>query len=383
MKYLIKFYIILSISLIFCSNSYSAEKIKIGLVIPLSGENKELGESVLKSVRLAVNDINDDRIVIIPKDNNDDPDKTLQVSKELYDQGIKIIIGPIFKKNTTKLDKLNNDLIFLSFTNKTDNSKKNIISAGVNSISQFNAIKKFQTLNNIERSFLLSPNSDILDEIKTGIKKSKIKLKDKFFYDPDPTLITKQIEDVTRYRIRKQNLADEIKRVEKSDDSNKEKKLAQLEKLDTIGGINFDSVIIADFEEDLKSVATSLIYTDIPPTRVSYITLNQWFDKSLLNEIMIQPIYFPSVNYENYKNYLNKYNDNFNGNSNQIAFLSYDLTGLIYYVLFKNNFVVNNEIFYKKNSFKGKIGIFEIDKNIITHQLNFYVIDNKEIKKIF
>ena len=383
MKYLIKFYIILSISLIFCSNSYSAEKIKIGLVIPLSGENKELGESVLKSVRLAVNDINDDRIVIIPKDNNDDPDKTLQVSKELYDQGIKIIIGPIFKKNTTKLDQLNNDLIFLSFTNKTDNSKKNIISAGVNSISQFNAIKKFQTLNNIERSFLLSPNSDILNEIKTGIKKSKIKLKDKFFYDPDPTLITKQIEDVTRYRIRKQNLADEIKRVEKSDDSNKEKKLAQLEKLDTIGGINFDSVIIADFEEDLKSVATSLIYTDIPPTRVSYITLNQWFDKSLLNEIMIQPIYFPSVNYENYKNYLNKYNDNFNGNSNQIAFLSYDLTGLIYYVLFKNNFVVNNEIFYKKNSFKGKIGIFEIDKNIITHQLNFYVIDNKEIKKIF
>ena len=383
MKYLIKFYIILSISLIFCSNSYSAEKIKIGLVIPLSGENKELGESVLKSVRLAVNDINDDRIVIIPKDNNDDPDKTLQVSKELYDQGIKIIIGPIFKKNTTKLDQLNNDLIFLSFTNKTDNSKKNIISAGVNSISQFNAIKKFQTLNNIERSFLLSPNSDILDEIKTGIKKSKIKLKDKFFYDPDPTLITKQIEDVTRYRIRKQNLADEIKRVEKSDDSNKEKKLAQLEKLDTIGGINFDSVIIADFEEDLKSVATSLIYTDIPPTRVTYITLNQWFDKSLLNEIMIQPIHFPSVNYENYKNYLNKYNDNFNGNSNQIAFLSYDLTGLIYYVLFKNNFVVNNKIFYKKNSFKGKIGIFEIDKNIITHQLNFYVIDNKEIKKIF
>ena len=63
---------------------------------------------------------------------------------------------------------------------------------------------------------------------------------------------------------------------------NKEKKNHQLEKLDTIGGINFDSVIIADFEESLKSVATSLIYTDIPPSRVTYITLNQWFDKSLI-----------------------------------------------------------------------------------------------------
>ncbi len=383
MKHLIKFYTALLFLFIFCFNSYATDRIKIGLVIPLSGDNKELGESILKSVRLAVNDINDNKIQIIPRDNQNDPDRTLEVSKELYNQGARIIIGPIFKKNTLKLDSLNNDLIFLSFTNKIYGSKKNVISAGVNSISQFNAITKFKNLNKIERSFLFAPNSDILEEIKIGIKNSKIKLKDQYFYDPDPTLITKQIEDKTRYRIRKQNLFDEIKRVENSDDRNKEEKIARLEKLDTIGGINFDSVIIADFEESLKSVATSLIYTDIPPSRVKYITLNQWFDKSLINEVMIQPLYFPSVSQENYNEYLKKYSENFKTTSNQIAFLSYDLTGLVYYLLFKNNFIVDNKIFYKKNSFKGKIGIFEIDKNIITHQLNFYVIENKEIKKIF
>ena len=383
MKYLIKFSIKLIFFVLIIFNSCTADPIKIGLVIPLSGDSKELGQSVLKSVRLAVNDINDDKIVIIPRDNQNDPDKTLEVSKELYNNGVKIIIGPIFKKNTTRLNQLNDDIIFVSFTNKIEDTKKNIISAGVNSISQFNAIKKFQIKNGIERSYLFAPDNSILEEIKIGIKKSKINLKDKFFYDPDPTLITKQVEDVTRYRIRKQNLIDEIKRIEDSNDVNKEKKVAQLKKLDTIGGINFDSVIIADFEESLKSVATSLIYTDIPPSRVTYITLNQWFDKSLMNEKMIQPIYFPSVNYENYVNYLQKYENNYQSNSNQIAFLSYDLTGLIYYLLFKNNFIINSEIFYKKNSFKGKIGIFEINKNIITHQLNFYLIENMEIKKIF
>tara|TARA_B100000965_G_scaffold256527_1_gene216170 strand:- start:254 stop:1405 length:1152 start_codon:yes stop_codon:yes gene_type:complete len=383
MKYLIKFFTLLLFIIFFISNASAKDKIKIGLVVPLSGEYKDLGESILKSIRLAVNDINDNKIVIVPKDNQNNSEKTLEVSKELYDEGVKIIIGPIFKKNTTKLNQLNNDLIFLSFTNKIGKTKNNIISAGVNSLSQFNAIKKFQSLKKIERSYLFAPNNDILEEIKTGIKKSKIKLKDKFFYDQDPTLITKQIEDVTRYGIRKQNLIDEINRVKNSDEANKDKKIAQLEKLDTIGGINFDSVIISDFEESLKSVATSLIYTDIPPTRVTYITLNQWFDKSLLNETMIQPIYFPSVNYENYKDYLNKYKNNYFTNSNQIAFLSYDLVGLVYYLLYKNNFMVDNKIFYKKNIFKGKIGIFEIDKNIITHQLNFYVIENKEIKKIF
>ena len=383
MKYLIKFFTLLLFIIMFFSNTSAEDKIKIGLVVPLSGENKDLGESILKSIRFAVNDIDDNKIIIIPKDNQNNPDKTFKVSQELYDEGTKIIIGPIFKKNTTKLNQLNNDLIFLSFTNKIGKTKKNIISAGVNSISQFNAIKKFQSLKEIERSYLFAPNNNILEEIKTGIKKSKIKLKDELFYDPDPTLITKQIEDVTRYRIRKQNLIDEINRVKNSNVANKDKKITQLEKLDTIGGINFDSVIIADFEESLKSVATSLIYTDIPPTRVTYITLNQWFDASLLNEIMIQPIYFPSVNYENYIDYLNKYKNNYFSNSNQIAFLSYDLVGLVYYLLYKNNFVVDNKIFYKKNMFKGKIGIFEIDKNIITHQLNFYLIEDKKIKKIF
>ena len=81
----------------FFSNASAEDKIKIGLVVPLSGENKDLGESILKSIRFAVNDIDDNKIIIIPKDNQNNPDKTFKVSQELYDEGTKIIIGPIFK----------------------------------------------------------------------------------------------------------------------------------------------------------------------------------------------------------------------------------------------------------------------------------------------
>ena len=36
--------------------------------------------------------------------------------------------------------------------------------------------------------------------------------------------LLKEIEEITRYEVRKQNLLDEIKRLENSDDPNKEKK---------------------------------------------------------------------------------------------------------------------------------------------------------------
>ena len=383
MKKFIQFIIFTFIGLILnIFQSLADEKIKIGLVVPLSGEYKEVGNSILKSARLAINKIDDLRIEIIPRDTRSNPETTLRVSKELYEQGIKIIIGPVFNKNLIYLDELN-EVTFLSLSNTNINNPKNVISGGINAISQINAIKKFQEFAKLERSVLLIPNSEFKNEIEDAAVKTKLKLKDKFIYSSDPTILTSQIEKLTRYPQRKQNLKDEIKRLKNSNEANKEKKISNLKKRDTLGGINFDSVIIADFDESLKSVTTSLLYTDITADRVNYITLNQWFDKSILKEENLQPIYFPSINKENYDNFVSEYFNIYNEYPNQISFLSFDLVGLVYFLIYKNDFVINNKIFYKKNKFKGKIGIFEINKNKISHILNFYVAENNNFKKIF
>ena len=362
--------------------SFADEKIKIGLIVPLSGEYKEIGNSIVKSARLAINKIDDSRIEIIPRDTKSNPETTLEVSKELYNKGIKIIIGPVFNKNLVHLDELN-EVTFLSLSNTNINNPENVISGGINAISQISAIKKFQKISKLERSILLIPNSDYKKEIEVAVKKTKIKLKDKFIYDSDPTILTSQIEKLTRYSQRKQNLKDEIERLKNSNETNKEKKIFNLEKRDTLGGINFDSVIIADFDESLKSVATSLLYTDVSSNRVNYITLNQWFDKSILKEKNLQPIYFPSINKKNYDDFVSEYFNIYSEYPNQISFLSFDLVGLVYFLIYKNDFTINNKIFYKKNKFKGKIGIFEINKNKISHILNFYVAENNSFKKIF
>ena len=360
----------------------ASEKIKIGLLVPLSGNSKEIGKSIVQSIRLAVNKIDNSNIEVFPKDTKGDPTETLKAAKELSLKNIKIIIGPVFNKNLIYLNELE-DIFFISLTNKIIKNPKNIISAGINAQSQLNAISKFQKLNNINKTFFLIPNSNFKEEIETAISLSKINLKYTHIYDSEPTLLTKQIEKITRYPQRKQNLKDEIKRVKNSDETNKEKKIENLEKRDTLGGINFDSVIIADFDESLKSVATSLLYTDVSPERVYYITLNQWFDESLLSETSLHPIYFPSINKENYDKFIDEYRKIYNEFPNQISFLSYDLFGLVYYLIYQNNFELDEKIFYKKNKFKGKIGVFEINKNKINHVLNFYKIEDKKFKKIF
>ena len=383
MKKIIK--IILLLTIVFSinlGNIKANEKIRIGLLAPLTGKNSEIGQSIIKSVRLAINKIDNPSIEIFPRDTKSNPEITLEAAKELADTGVKIIIGPVFNESLINLNKLDK-ITFLSLTNKNENFSKNIINAGINATSQLNAIKKFIELNKINKTIFLTPDVIFKNEIEKAIYDSRIKILENYIYSTDPTILTKQIEKITRYKIRKQNLEDEIVRLEKSEQNNKERLIKELKKKDTLGKVDFDSVIISDFDESLKSVTTSLLYTDVSPKDKYFITLNQWFDETLLKETSSQPLYFPSVNKNNYDEFSSEYYEKYNQYPNQLSFLSYDLVGLVYYLILQNNSIVDEKMFTKKTLFKGKVGIFEIKNNKINHILNFYKAEDGEFKKVF
>ena len=346
----------LNLSLSVLTTAYAAEKIKIGLLIPMTGPNKDLGQSIIKATRLAVKDIDSNLIEIIPKDTATKPNQTLKSAFELKEMGVRVVIGPIFFESIAYLDEMK-DMTFLSLTNKTLDLPKNVISAGINSTSQLNTIKKFLQMNSIQRTIFLIPMQDYEFEVKRGIKNSKIKIFKNYVYNTEPTKLTSQIEEITNYKIRKQNLEDEIYRVKNSDEKNKEKKINQLEKKYTLGGLS--------------------------PKNKYFITLNQWFDSSLLNEVDMQPLYYPSINKNNFDNYKKKFFKEFNEYPSHLSLLSYDLVGLVYYLSLKTNLSNFNKVFKKKNSFKGKIGIFDIKNNKINHRLNFYKIEDKKLIEIF
>ena len=384
MKKFIKiiFLILVGWTYLFFQITHAEEKIKIGLLVPMTGPNKNIGQSIIKAVSLAVKDINNDLIEIYPKDTASRANQTLKSAYELSQMDIKVVIGPVFFESLTYLDEIKN-LTFLSLTNKTLDLPNNVISAGINSTSQINTIKKFLELNKIQRTIFLTPIRNYEFEVKKGIKNSNIKIYKHYDYNTEPTKLTKQIEEITNYQTRKQNLEREIQRIKRSNEPNKKAKIKKLEKKYTLGDLNFNAVVIADFDESLKSVTTSLLYTDVLPKNNFFITLNQWFDESLLNETDIQPIYYPSINKDNFDEYKIKYFNAFNKDPTHLSLLSYDLVGLIYYLTLNTNLKNLNKIFKKKNSFKGKIGIFDIKNNKINHRLNFYKIENQQIIEIF
>ena len=81
-------------------------QIKIGLLAPFSGLYKNLGDSLLFSSQLALSEIGDKNIVIIPRDSGSDDKIKLNLAiEELIAEGVKIVIGPVDSKNFQDLNK--------------------------------------------------------------------------------------------------------------------------------------------------------------------------------------------------------------------------------------------------------------------------------------
>ena len=63
---------------------------------PFSGEYKDMGQSIMLSLQLALDEINDDKIQIFPRDSGyNNPEKLIQSLESLKEENIKIVIGPI------------------------------------------------------------------------------------------------------------------------------------------------------------------------------------------------------------------------------------------------------------------------------------------------
>ncbi len=101
---------LLALSLLTACGSGPAEELRIGLVIPLSGELTAFGESTLKAAEFAVQQVNEDgglrfdgervRVVLVVEDNADNPEVAVNVANRMINRaGVSALVGPRLSRN--------------------------------------------------------------------------------------------------------------------------------------------------------------------------------------------------------------------------------------------------------------------------------------------
>ena len=383
MKIFLKKFLII-ILIFFYSNTLAfatEEKLKVGLLAPFSGNYSAVGKSILYSLQLALDEIDDNNLIIVPRDSGSGNIQRLNKSiKEILNEGAKIIIGPLNYTEFKEVKKYK-ETIFISPSNLQPLVQDNIISIGINLESQLVSIKKFFDKNNKYKTVVLYPDNQFSELVEDSFKKVGFKKYKMFKYSNDPKILTGQIEKITNYSQRKKNLENRKKLLEDKDDEASIKKMKELDQLYTLGKVNFDSILVVDFGNSLKSVLASLVFSDVKENDVMFMTINQWFDKSFFFENSVKSLYYPSINYKNYNKFMKKYNKVFESSPSEISILSYDALGLIYYIWKKNKKIQSTKDFIFKDKIKGKTGTFYFKDNKILQDLDIYEVRGKKFIK--
>ena len=151
------------------------KKLKIGLLAPFSGEYKNLVESLLLSTQLALDEIDDDNIIIIPRDSGSNDKEKLNIAiKEIINSGAKIVIGPMTSSSFDEVKKYKNT-IFISLSNKEPKISNNLINVGISLESQLEAIKQLLLKEKKKKTVILYPKNGYEKFIDEKIKLTKLK----------------------------------------------------------------------------------------------------------------------------------------------------------------------------------------------------------------
>ena len=378
LKFFLIFFFLLNSAILAESKNRS---LKIAAILPLSGKYQDIGNNLLKTFELTIFELSNLNVSLLPFDNQSTKEGTKFAFQELQTEQIDIVIGPIFFENLKEISADPNftKYIFFSLTNYTENLPPNVISFGVNVNSQLDAIKPLLTKSNKTKIFFGEKNT-FSELILAKMKNDKISFYKEYFFT-DFQDIDKQSQIATSYWWRNKKLKDLIKKLNDSQNEEDKIKAKNLEKLDTLGGVNYQQVFVPSFDNNLISVLSFFDYYDVNYDDAQFISLNQWFDKKLLIEPSLQNLIFPSINYNNYKELNDKFIKNFNQEISNIEILAYDLIPLlasVWHSKKKGAFAIND---FTDKEFKGKSGIFKITKsNITQRQLDLYQIQNKQFK---
>ena len=376
-------------NLIINKKEYIIKDIKIGLLLPLSGTNSKIGKSLLKASQLSLTKTKNKNIKLFIKDTEEKNKNIISSYYELINEGVDIILGPLFSKNIELIKPISNDeeVIMITFSNNTDMKSKNIFISGLTPENEIREVLKYALAKGQNKFGVILPNNQYGNRSKNLIESLLLENQGQLIklvlYDSENPDFYKVAKLIANYDQRKIDLEKKLEELKKLNTLESAKNYKILKNKDTLGDLSFNSIYIgAENIKHLSMLASILPYYDVDPKKVLYIGNSLWSHNIALKEPALEKAIFPNVNQIKYGNFLTDYQNNFVSKPHKVSSLAYDLIGLIS-SLQKNNQEISISNITNKNGFIGSNGLFRFNENgDIERSLSIFQIKNQKIKEV-
>lgn len=309
-------------------------RIKVGLVLPLSGQNAELGAALRNAAQLALFDRAPEQFTLLVRDSGGSPDGAARRAQELLDHGVELILGPLFATSVEAVGPIARTAgrPVIAFSNDRKVAGSGVYVLGLSPEAQVARVVDYASRQGITRFAVLAPRSPygdaVLEAAYQATTASATQLVRTTTYDPLAEDISAEVRSLADYDSRRQALEQQKAELAARGDEAAELALERLEGLETFGPPPFEAVILPEGGQRLIAIAPLLAYYDVDPAEVRYLGTAQWLDPSVWTERTLAGGWFAAPPPDLWQSFSERYRQVYGTEPHRLAALAYDATAV-------------------------------------------------------
>ncbi|WP_246157152.1 penicillin-binding protein activator [Sneathiella litorea] len=314
------------------------DRIKIAILLPLSGPTAAVGNDLLRAANIALFDLGNRQLELLPFDTKGTPRGAESAAAESLVSGAELILGPLFSSSVATVRPLAQErgVNVITFSTDTTVAGDGVYVMGLTVGQQVRRVMEFAYRQGLFNFAVLAPSSPYGDAVVKNVTETTsslgLSLDRTVRYPTDVPAGSQDLHEIARimgdYTLRQKQLEQEIQLYSKKDDDESKAYVKRLEKLDTFGEVSFDALLIPEGGARLKELASLLSYYDIDPEVVQFLGTGLWEDPSLSAEPALVGGWFSAPSPEKAAAFQKRFTDLYGYQPSRIASLAYDAMAL-------------------------------------------------------
>lgn len=309
-------------------------KIRVALLLPLSGPDAAIGKAMLDAAQMGVFDIADDEFQLTPYDTGGTPDGARKAAEAALGQGVSLMLGPLFSSSVAAVSPMVREagINIVAFSNNRAVANETSFLIGLLPREQVRRIVSYSVQQGLRRFAALLPDtlfgSQLAEDLRDAAATFGGELVRVQNYAPGTRDLTQAVKELADYTKRKAAMERRKKFLERRKDAASRRELQELEKQDTLGEVEFEAVLLPQRGAQLKSIAALMPFYDIDTSKVQLLGMASWHRPDLGTEPALIGAWYPAPQIEARAEFDRRFSELYGYRAPMLAALAYDATAL-------------------------------------------------------
>ena len=363
---------------------------RVALLLPLTGVNGRLGTELLDAAQLAFFDFADEDFELVVHDTKSTADGAANAAALAIGDGASLLLGPLVAAEVRAVTPAARaaGINVIAFSSDRSVAGNGVYIMGFLPSAQVERIVGYARSRGLLRFAVFAPDDDygaaVVDALRGSAARVGAAVTRIQYYDPAAGDFSDAVRRLADYDSRRGALLAQRAALEARGDQVARRALKRLKKLQTIGDLPFDALLLPDGGKRLQAIAAMLPFYDVDPAKIRMLGTGQWDEPGIGAEPALLGGWFAAPPPAARAEFEARYAKAYGRRSPRLATLAYDATALAAVLArVEEGADFGEEMFTAATGFLGRDGIFRfLEEGVAERGLGVLQVQRRGAKVI-